>query len=101
MLSVGRTCEHNPALQGNKWTMAGGLPRHLKEGPWVGRRKSEEEEEMQMARVQIQLLVSAFSILDFRRADLLFGADLTQLVAAGEREVKAGSTTDSELFSSP
>lgn len=30
---------------------------NLMEVLWVGRRKSEEEEEMQMARVQIQLLV--------------------------------------------
>lgn len=36
--------------------LAGGLPRHLMEVPWVGRRKSEEEE-MQMSRVQTQLLV--------------------------------------------
>lgn len=43
--------------------LAGGLLRHLMEVPWVGRRKSEEEEEMQMARVQIQLLVcETFSI---------------------------------------
>lgn len=54
---------------------------------------------MQMARVQTH---KEFQYnRDFRRADLLFGADLTQFVAAAEREVKTGSTTDTESFSSP
>lgn len=41
--------------------LAGGLPRHLIEVSWVGRRKSEEEE-MQMARVQTQ--IKSFSITE-------------------------------------
>ena len=41
--------------------LVGGLPSHLMEVPWVGRRKSEEEE-MQMSRVQTQ--IQSFSITE-------------------------------------